>query len=139
MRTRALLKLLLLAPALQACSSGSEEFNEVRVASNELVPVTAAQYDTTGEVAETSQQPTILGKWLLVSGRDTVVLEFDRMNMSVLGEDTYSFPYSIEADTIVIQQYINGEPSSGVIRIMTLDELIIDWDTGDTNRYIRSR
>ena len=128
----------IILPAFQNCTS-TERNDEF--AARQYDPAPIEHYDKSSvvveAVADITHLPSILGKWLLVSGRDTVIIEFDSTTMYVLASDTIRYQYRLVKGSITVYDSNNGKPSSGHIRSITVNDLMIDWDTGDTNHYVR--
>jgi len=131
----------LLLPAFEICSPSHLKGNQMQG------QVQSTSIDT--EYAKSATDPyqissdakcSILGKWFLVksAGRSTVTIVFDSTTLYILASDTIRHQYNLQSDSLKVDEYINGEPTSGIILCLTDSSLIIRWQTGDTSRYSRN-
>ncbi len=115
-------------PLLAGCGHSGEHADSVAQDTPASAPFPQVEQDDRG---------TIQGRWLLVSGRDTVVLEFDTITMALTIDGGTSIPFRLDDDSLTVFERHHDELSTGRIRKLTGTELLVKWTTGDSNIYRR--
>ncbi len=78
--------------------------------------------------------------WAHEATNASYAMKFDKVLCRInYGDSVVSVPYILKRDSIEIFEYHDGLTSKGIIRKLTEDSLIVSWETGDENNYVRYR